>query len=212
MNIATDSIDAPAGPVEAGSVYGSSADWFPIQAQGSCFQLRNRWQAKKDIFIDYYARQLVASILGQSELFVPAPTEWYLVSSAAPPPPTGLSVVASNGVAIVSWGPVAGATSYNIYVATSSGGEVYGTPAYNDSSSQSNSIVTGLTDGVTYYIEVTAVNSNGESALSSEVNATQLEVPTGLTATAGNGQVTLSWQPVVGATSYKVYWATSQWG
>jgi hypothetical protein len=36
--------------------------------------------------------------------------------------------------------------------------------------------------------------------------------PTGLTATAGNGQVQLAWTPVSGATSYSVYQGTSAGG
>jgi len=33
--------------------------------------------------------------------------------------------------------------------------------------------------------------------------------PTGVTATAGNGQVSISWSSVSGATSYNIYWSTS---
>src|ERR1039457_3175525 len=32
-------------------------------------------------------------------------------------------------------------------------------------------------------------------------------VPTGVTATSGNGQVTIAWSPVAGATSYNIYWS-----
>ena len=33
--------------------------------------------------------------------------------------------------------------------------------------------------------------------------------PTGVTATAGNGQVTIAWTPASGATSYNIYWSTA---
>jgi hypothetical protein len=33
--------------------------------------------------------------------------------------------------------------------------------------------------------------------------------PTGVTATSGNGQVTIAWTPVAGATSYNIYWSTA---
>ena len=56
---------------------------------------------------------------------------------------------------------------------------------------------------------VSAVNSAGESGNSNQASATpQLSLPpapTGLTATAGNAQVSLSWNASPGATSYNVY-------
>jgi len=69
-----------------------------------------------------------------------------------------------NGPAGVASG--AGASSYNVYRGAASGGEVLlqsgvSGPVYSDS---------GLTDGATYYYQVTAVNPLGESPRSSEVS------------------------------------------
>jgi hypothetical protein len=69
----------------------------------------------------------------------------------------------------------------------------------------------GLTNGTPYCYEVTAVNSSGESATkSSPVCATPQPPPppptlTGLTATAGNVQVSLAWNASCGAASYNLY-------
>ena len=68
---------------------------------------------------------------------------------------------------------------------------------------------TALTNGTAYYYVVSAVNSYGESANSSEVSATPTApgppaAPTGLAATAGNEQVSLTWNASAGATSYHV--------
>ena len=55
---------------------------------------------------------------------------------------------------------------------------------------------TALTNGTTYTFQVRAVNAAGNSAASSEASATPEDPPakpTGLTATAGDGQVTLGW-------------------
>src|SRR5262249_60092146 len=72
---------------------------------------------------------------------------------------------------------------------------------------------TGLTNGTTYFYQVTAVNAGGQSSTSNEASATPQvalpPAPTGLTAAAGNAQVTLSWNSVSGATSYTVYRSTA---
>ena len=62
---------------------------------------------------------------------------------------------------------------------------------------------------------MTAVNTSGESAASSQATATPVlpvsapTAPTGLTATAGNAKVMLSWTASAGATSYNVYYGTT---
>src|SRR5439155_23392122 len=64
----------------------------------------------------------------------------------------------------------------------------------------------------TYFPYTTLFRSGGESSKSSEVSATPQappSAPTGLTATAGNAQVSLSWNSVTGATSYSVYRSTT---
>ncbi len=59
--------------------------------------------------------------------------------------------------------------------------------------------------GQTYYYVVAAVGSGGESVPSNEVSVTlRPSAPTGVTATAGDGQVALSWNAASGATSYAV--------
>jgi len=118
--------------------------------------------------------------------------------------PTGLSAVATgSGQVTLSWQPVSGATSYNIYIGTSSGGETF---AYSESTSPGSSTVTGLTNGTTYYFEVTAVNSSGESPRSSEVSATPLLVLS--VAGARSGQFTLQFNGLDGQ-SYIVEMSTN---
>jgi hypothetical protein len=100
----------------------------------------------------------------------------------------------------LSWTGSAGATSYNLYRGTSSGGETLlksgvGATAYGD---------TGLTNGTTYFYKVTAVNSGGESGTSNEPSAT----PVGSTATAGflKADTTTqgNWTSAYGANGYSV--------
>jgi len=91
-----------------------------------------------------------------------------------PPVPTGVSATAGNAQATISWSASSGATSYNVKRATVSGGPytTVGSP------SSSPFINTGLTNGTTYFYVVSAVNSAGQSA-----NSTQVSV----TPTAGGG-------------------------
>src|SRR4030095_14033769 len=109
-----------------------------------------------------------------------------------------------NGQVSLAWIASSGATSYRVKRAMVSGGP-YTTIASPTTTSYTN---TGLTNGRTYYFVVSAVNSSGESANSSQVSATPQaslpSVPTGLTATAGNAQVSLMWNASSGATSYRV--------
>jgi subtilase family serine protease len=89
-----------------------------------------------------------------------------------------------------------------------------------------------LNGGLSYPVITVAVNvasnasspqvnqvsvSGGDSATANASNSTTITVavpaaPTGLTATAGNGQVSLTWNASVGATSYNVYSSTTNGG
>jgi hypothetical protein len=117
-----------------------------------------------------------------------------LSSSGGPPPPptpTGLVATAGNGSVALTWTASAGATSYSVYRGTASGGEGTTPVATPNSNSFTD---TGLTNGTTYYYKVTASNSAGTSAQSSEVHAapTAGPPPTGLQISAG-GPATGTW-------------------
>jgi hypothetical protein len=77
---------------------------------------------------------------------------------------------AGNAQVGLTWAAAAGATSYDIYRSTTAGGE--GSTPYKTGITATSYTDTGLTNGTTYYYQVTAVNSAGQSARSSEVSAT----------------------------------------
>jgi len=128
-----------------------------------------------------------------------------------PPAPGGVQVTSGDEEVTVTWDPTTGSTSYNLYWSTSSG--VTAANGTRVAGVSSPHILSGLSDGTTYYFVVTAVNSGGESLPSVEQSATpQVPAPgspTGISATAGNAQSTISWSPASGATSYNLYWSTS---
>ncbi len=131
------------------------------------------------------------------------------IRPSIPSAPTGVTATAGNGQVIVSWTAVTGATSYNIYYGTAAGVTTASTKITGATSPKT---ITGLTNNTTYYFVLTALNESGESTLSSEVPSSQpttLTTPAGLSATPGDGQVTLTWTAVTGATSYNVYYGTA---
>lgn len=136
-------------------------------------------------------------------------------AAAATPPasPTGVAASGGDGAATVSWSAVAGATSYNLYYGTSAG--VTAANGIKVANAVSPQTVSNLNNGTAYYFVVSAVNANGESALSSEKSATPAAVvlpptnPSGIVASGGDSQVTVSWTAVSGASSYNIYYRTS---
>src|SRR5208283_1152785 len=133
---------------------------------------------------------------------------------SAPAAPTGLTATAGSGSVTLNWTAPSNATSYNVYRGTSAGGE--STTAIATGITATAYSDTGLTNGTKYYYKVAAVNGGGTSALSAEASATPEPsapaAPTGLTATASSGSVTLNWTASSGATSYSVYRGTSAGG
>ncbi|MBY0522487.1 MAG: hypothetical protein K2R98_03780 [Gemmataceae bacterium] len=119
------------------------------------------------------------------ELFVLMPSQ-----TGAPAAPSTLAAMAGNGQVSLGWSAVNGATSYNVYRATSSGGEG-GTPVATGVTGTSFSD-TGLTNGITYYYQVTAVNGSGESFKSGEASATPSLHPADRVAVFRNGTWFLS--------------------
>ena len=137
------------------------------------------------------------------------------VAPTTPPAaPTGLQATAGNTQVSLMWTSSAGATSYHVKRATINGGP-YTQVSAPTSASFSD---TGLTNGTTYYYVVSGLNAAGESANSSQANATPTApatppaAPTGLQAVAGNAQVYLTWSATTGATSYSVQRSTTSGG
>jgi hypothetical protein len=83
----------------------------------------------------------------------------------APAAPEQLWLLAEDGVLAAGWDTVPGADSYRVWYGTGSGFEAAG--VWNGSvtleAGTASTLITGLQNGVLYYVWVTAVNSGGES-------------------------------------------------
>ena len=140
----------------------------------------------------------------------------HCAKSAPAAPVVKIGNSASSGKPMLTWNAVEGATSYRIYRSTSkgSGYSLLGTVT---ATSYTN---TGAKAGTTYYYRVKACNDAGLSPysniVSGQVKTVAQQKPSTPVVKIGNsatsGKPMLTWNAVSGATSYKVYRATSQNG
>ena len=125
----------------------------------------------------YYYKVTALNAIGQSALS----NEVFATTAAAatvPGAPTLDAATAGAASVDLSWSAPASdggsaVTGYKVYRGTSSGGEAFLTTVGNVTSWTD----TNLTNGTTYFYKVTAVNSVGEGALSSERSAIPATVP-----------------------------------
>jgi fibronectin type 3 domain-containing protein len=124
----------------------------------------------------------------------------------ATPGNLAVSKVTASTVSL-SWKAVKGAARYHIYRATEANG-LYTYLGVSDKAKLSY-VDPAVSTCVKYYYRVTGVNAGGESALSSAASSSIKAVPgipAGVTVSAPTAtSVSLTWRPVLGADSYRVY-------
>jgi cellulose 1,4-beta-cellobiosidase len=115
-------------------------------------------------------------------------------STSVPAAPQNLTATPGNAQVSLTWSASSGATSYNVKRSTTSGGP-YTTIATTTSTSY---LDTTVVNGTTYFYVVSAVNSIGESADSTQVSATPSApaipaAPSNLTLSTSKRKIRLSW-------------------
>ena len=128
--------------------------------------------------------------------------------------PTGVSAKAYSSYIKITWNTASGAERYQVYRSTSAYGS-YAPIGSKTSSTYYNDYE--ASEGTTYYYQVTAINSAGESNKSSYASAkieqqvSKPSTPTGLRASASSSCIELSWNSVSGADIYYIYRGTSSY-
>ncbi|MFC4321303.1 pectate lyase [Litchfieldia salsa] len=121
--------------------------------------------------------------------------------------PTGLSASNGNEKITLKWEPVNEATTYQVLRSKEKG---IGYEVIKDGLTETEYTDTGLTNGDRYYYVISANNENAQSANSKPILAIPAPdngvpaIPTGMEATAGDGQVILTWPSVNGADTYTI--------
>ena len=132
--------------------------------------------------------------------------------NGAPSTPTGL--IATNATVTsltITWNPVSGATSYQLFRTNSYSGP------FTDliySGTGTTFTDTGLTSGNTYFYEIEATDSSGSSSLSTPASGTTIAVtPPSTPSNLSVGgfaatSLTITWSSASGASSYQLLRAT----
>ena len=165
--------------------------------------------------VTYYYMVTAVNDSGESAFSNTVSGQNKAVTSKPAAPVVKIGNSATSGKPMLTWNAVYGATSYRIYRSTAkgSGYSLLGTVT---ATSYTN---TGAKAGTTYYYRVKACNDAGLSPYSNIVSGQAKTVtpkPSAPVVKIGNsassGKPMLTWNAVSGATSYKVYRATSQNG
>ncbi|BDU51428.1 fibronectin type III domain-containing protein [Haliovirga abyssi] len=137
----------------------------------------------------------------------------FITVKLPPTPPQNFTVSSGNSTALLTWDNVEKADFYNIYQKDAEGAEtlVAGNIEKNEYT------VEGLQNKTKYYFAVSSSNSNGEGdkteyKLITPYNPDEKPDATTISVSKSNDSIKISWNKVIGATSYKIYYSTTQGG
>ena len=137
---------------------------------------------------------------------------------SVPGPPTSVSASVANGGAVVTWlAPSTSGSAITSYTLTPYVGTTAGTPVtLVGSPPATTQTISGLTNGITYVIYVSAANSVGSGPAGTSNLVTPAAVPgipAAVTAVAGNAQATVTWtSPASNGGTIQTYTVTAYAG
>ncbi|MYG64965.1 MAG: fibronectin type III domain-containing protein, partial [Synechococcus sp. SB0675_bin_7] len=130
---------------------------------------------------------------------VPSDEATATLPPAAPAKPTGFTATAGNGAVSLAWSDPGNSAITGYQYRQKAGGGSYSdwTAISGSGAATTSHTVSGLTDGTAYTFRIRAVAGTVHGVPSDEATATLPPAapakPTGFTATAGNGAVSLAW-------------------
>ncbi len=141
-----------------------------------------------------------------------SPNSLTATATVSLPAPTNVTATPGNGLVTINWtaSTYPGATDYQVFYSPDNGANFYGLGFVGNGGKTTTFTQTGLTNSRTYLYYVVAYNDGGNSPNSATVTTTvSLPAPTNVTATPGNGSVTITWTASAfpGATNYQVFYS-----
>jgi RHS repeat-associated protein len=155
--------------------------------------------------VTYYYKVASVNTVGQSALS----SEVSVTPGFSPPaPPASVKATETAAAVSVFWSAVPGATSYNLYKGTYSGGEVI----FQTDLTATSFIDKSVANGQAYYYYVASADSGGQGAVSAQVSAVPggavLPAPFPVSVQPVAGLNSVHWGAVANATSYNLYRGT----
>ena len=153
--------------------------------------------AATEAYKTYTAFKGTGALSGKTTFVIP------VYKDMQPAAPTLKATVNANGTFTLSWGKIAGAEKYELYIKQTDGS--YKLMKTTNATSFTTAFATY---GKQFSYKMRAVTGNTKSAYSAVVNATnnkKLQTPTMKVTVNANGTFKLSWFAVAGANSYQLY-------
>ncbi|MBU6316567.1 MAG: fibronectin type III domain-containing protein, partial [Acidobacteria bacterium] len=146
--------------------------------------------------VTYYVEAVATNAVGTGPASSPRAS---VAPASVPGAPTSVAAASAAGSASITWVAPAstGGSPITGYTARAFSAATGGTPIATCTSAVPGCTITGLANGTTAYVDVVAANVVGSGAASSPrvsvIPRTVPGSPTGVTASAGNGQISVGW-------------------
>lgn len=131
----------------------------------------------------------------------------HLVLTYTTPSPTAITITPSSAAAVI------GSTTNFIATGTYSNGDIANISSQVIWTSTNINVAIINTDGLASSLNEGSTNvtasMSGKTSNSAVLTSTLPKPPSGVFAVSGNVQVTVTWPPVIGASSHNIYWGTA---
>lgn len=192
---------------------GSIVQSYVVEADTSTTAILNRiskhYNAAGNLTATEQDRYRIATVgaLDQISADVQYATGVHLVITYTNPTPTSIAITPSQTSVVI------GSTTNFTATGTYTNGDTANITNQVTWTSSNNAVATINSNGLATSVSAGSANISasigGIASNTAVLTATLPHKPFGVFAVSGNGQVTVSWFPAIGATSYNIYWGTT---